>query len=83
MNTAQGLQHAQCTPVIPTTWLTAPEAAEYLKVSPRTVVEWAREGRVRAYQLSGVQRHVWRFRQLDLDEMMVSPAVLPTKGRIQ
>jgi len=55
-----------------TEWLTAAEAAKHLKVRPRTLLLWAREGKIRGYQLSGVVRHVWRFRQSDLDDAMLS-----------
>jgi excisionase family DNA binding protein len=56
--------------VFPTTsqWLTANEAANYLKVAPRTLLSWARQGKVKGYVLSGVQRQTWRFRQSELDD---------------
>jgi excisionase family DNA binding protein len=63
-------------------WLTAAEAAQYLKISPRTVVEWARTGKIKGHVLSGAQRHTWRFRTEELDAMLKSPAVLPTEGRV-
>jgi excisionase family DNA binding protein len=44
-----------------TEWLTANEAALYLKVQPRTVLKWAKEGRVPAHPLSGSKRVTWRF----------------------
>lgn len=48
-------------------WLTAAEAAEYLKVKPRTLLLWVRQGKLPGYALSGARRHVWRFRKSDLD----------------
>jgi excisionase family DNA binding protein len=51
------------------TWLTAAEAAEYLDFKVRTILLWARQGRVKAYALTGTQRRVWRFLQADLDAM--------------
>jgi excisionase family DNA binding protein len=48
-------------------WLTANEAAAYLSVEPRTLLLWARTGKVRGYTLSGTRRHVWRFLSTDLD----------------
>lgn len=78
---AQATQSSQCAPVLPSVWLTASEAAAYLKVSPRTVSEWAREGKIKGHVLSGVQRHTWRFRTSELDAMLESPAVLPSEGR--
>jgi len=63
-------------------WLTATEAARYLKVEPRTLMLWARQGKVKGFTLSGTRRHVWRFQQRDLDAMLTSPSVA-TNGRIQ
>jgi excisionase family DNA binding protein len=51
-------------------WLTSEEAAQYLQVDRRTLLDWARQGKVKAYKLSGVIRHVWRFKQQDLDAML-------------
>jgi excisionase family DNA binding protein len=53
-------------------WLTADEAAQYLKVKTRTLLLWARQGKTRGFQLSGHIRHVWRFRLSDLDAMLAS-----------
>jgi excisionase family DNA binding protein len=55
-------QHVQ-----PTIWLTAREAATYLKVAHRTLLAWVRLGKVKGHVLSGTQRQTWRFRQADLD----------------
>jgi hypothetical protein len=38
-----------------------------LKVAPRTLLAWARQGKVKGHTLSGIQRQTWRFRQTDLD----------------
>jgi excisionase family DNA binding protein len=65
------------------TWLTASEAAQYLKVKRRTLLQWVRQGRICGYQLSGTLRHVWRFRQCDLDAMLTSPSVALESRRIQ
>jgi excisionase family DNA binding protein len=51
-------------------WLTAAEAAEYLKVKVRTVLLWARQGKLQGYSLSGAKRRVWRFLRRDLDTAM-------------
>jgi excisionase family DNA binding protein len=64
-------------------WLTAEEAAAYLKVKSRTILLWAREGRLKGYTLSGLKRHVWRFQQHDLDAMMHAPSALSESRRIQ
>jgi excisionase family DNA binding protein len=60
------------------TWLTLSEAARHLKVKPRTLALWARQGKVKAYALSGTSRHVWRFRAEDLDAALLASPVLPS-----
>lgn len=57
-------------------WLTAEEAAKYLKVKTRSLLLWVRQGKVQAYALSGTRRRVWRFRQQDLDAALFSKALL-------
>lgn len=61
-------------------WLTAHEAAEYLKVKPRTLLLWVRQGKLQAYALSGTKRHVWRFQRQDLDAVLLESAVLPSQS---
>jgi excisionase family DNA binding protein len=53
--------------IIQSEWLTVTEAANHLRVKPRTLLLWARQGKVKAFALSGTKRRVWRFRQADLD----------------
>jgi excisionase family DNA binding protein len=73
---------------IPTAeWLTAEEAAAYLKIKKRTLLRLVRQGKVPAYRLSGSKRRVWRFLPSDLDNALLanrvnslSPAVL-SEGR--
>jgi excisionase family DNA binding protein len=56
-------------------WLTANEAAEYLKVKPRTVLKWAKQRRIPAHALSGCKRVTWRFLKSELDNaMLASPS---------
>jgi excisionase family DNA binding protein len=57
-------------------WLTAEEAAKYLRLKPRTLLLWARQRRVKAFALSGTRRHVWRFRRQDLDTAFLESPVL-------
>ena len=57
-------------------WLTAAEAASYLKVKPRSLLLWVRQGKVQAYALTGTQRRVWRFRKEDLDAALLSRPVV-------
>jgi excisionase family DNA binding protein len=59
-------------------WLTVAEAAQYLKIKPRTLLLWARQGKVKAFALSGTKRRVWRFRQADLDAALQESNVLPS-----
>ena len=63
---------------IESVWLTANEAAAYLKCDHRTLLAWARRGQVKGYVLSGTKRVTWRFRSVDLDAMLGLPAVLNT-----
>lgn len=64
--------------VLSVEWLTAQEAAKYLKVKPRTLLLWVRQGKLQAFALSGTKRHVWRFRKQDLDAALVESPVLPS-----
>lgn len=57
-------------------WLTAAEAAAYLKVKPRSLLLWVRQGKIKAYALTGTQRRVWRFRKEDLDAALLSRPVV-------
>lgn len=66
-----------------TQWLTSEEAARYLKVNRRTLLEWVRQGKVKAFRLSGIIRHVWRFRREDLDAMLCASSAVPAEGRQQ
>jgi excisionase family DNA binding protein len=67
-------------------WLTAKEAAQQLKVATRTVLAWARDGKLKGHTLSGTERHerhVWRFLQSDLDDMLISSSVQPHSQRVR
>lgn len=66
-----------------TEWLTAKEAAQYLKVKPRTLLQWARERKVPSHRLSGVERRVWRFLRTELDAMLLPSSAVPAEGRQQ
>jgi len=57
-------------------WLTAREAAAYLKVKVRSLLLWVRQGKIKGYALSGTRRRVWRFRREDLDAALLSHPVL-------
>lgn len=63
---------AEASSVAPhSTWLTAAEAARYLRIKTRTLLFWARSGKIKAYSLTGTKRHVWRFSQSDLDAILI------------
>ena len=66
---------------VETKWLTACEAAQYLKVKSRTLLQWARERKVPGYRLSGIQRCVWRFLRPELDAMLASSSADSADGR--
>jgi excisionase family DNA binding protein len=53
--------------VISQEWFTVEEAAEYLRVSRRTIYKLTREGRLPAFRM-GLERHR-RFRKEDLDKV--------------
>jgi excisionase family DNA binding protein len=58
-------------------WLTADEAASYLKVKTRALLRLVRRGDLRGYALCGSRRHVWRFRKEDLDSaLLAQPMVI-------
>ena len=59
-------------------WLTANEAAHYLKIKPRTLLAWVRARKVRAYALSGTKRRIWRFKRDDLDNSLLAHPVVPS-----
>ena len=73
------------------TWVTAAEAAQYLMIKTRTILFWARSGKIKAYSLTGTKRRVWRFLQSDLDDVLIhsrpvissaQPSVLANERRI-
>jgi excisionase family DNA binding protein len=84
------MQRAQICEATDQGWLTAEEAAAYLKVKTRTLLHWARQKKVLGWPLSGIKRKVWRFRKTDLDAALFaqaegvifsqSPSVLASKG---
>lgn len=60
-------------------WMNAREAAAYLKVAPRTLVRWARTGRIPAHRLSGTGRVTWRFLRSELDAMLCASSSGPAE----
>lgn len=51
-------------------WLTAKEAATYLKLSKSRFYQLVREGKITAYRIAGQGDS--RFRQEELDELMTA-----------
>ncbi len=64
-------------------WLDTDEAAAYLKVKRRTLLQWVRDGKLPAHKLSGLQRHVYRFLRPELDAMLVPSSAVTAEGRQQ
>lgn len=62
-------------------WLNTTEAAQHLRIKPRTLVVWAREGKVPGHRLSGNQRVTWRFLRHELDAMLNPSSAVPAEGR--
>jgi len=58
-----------------TEWLTAAEAADYLRIRRATLLLWVRQGKVPGHRLSGTRRCVWRFLRAELDAMLTAPSV--------
>ena len=46
------------------------EAAEYLRLSPRLVKEWARKGYLPGHPLGNGERRIWRFFEHELAEWL-------------
>jgi len=61
-------------------WLTLDEAASYLKIQPRTLALWARQKKVPAHRLSGLQRCIWRFLRHELDGMLCASSADSAEG---
>jgi excisionase family DNA binding protein len=56
-----------------TEWLTAKEAALYLRANHRTILLWARQGRIKGHRLTSTRRSVWRFKREELDTAFTAP----------
>ena len=69
------LEQRQPMDIQTSTWLTVKEAAQYLSVKPRTLAQWARQGTIKGYVLSGTERVTWRFLRSDLDAKLLPPTV--------
>lgn len=66
--------------VVAKEWFTIDEAAEYLRVSRRTIYKLTKEGRLPAFRI-GYERHR-RFRKEDLDRVPLAPAAPPETDSI-
>src|SRR4051812_16710751 len=82
MTAADGKQGERVTPedlqrgssAFSSDWLTAEEAAAYLKVNHRTLCQWAKQGKIPGHPLSGRVRRTWRFSRRELDIMLSESA---------
>lgn len=63
-------------------WLNATEAAQHLRVKPRTILAWAKAGKIPGHKLSGTKRVTWRFLRSELDDMLALPSAAEL-GRVQ
>lgn len=52
-------------------WLTAVEAAEYLRCTVKTIYNYKCNGQLRGYNLGGQRKGVLRFKKTDLDAFVV------------
>ena len=67
---------------VPTSsWLTADEAAAYLKVEKRSLLRWVPQGKIRGYALARTTRHVRRFLHTDLDNALLAHPVPPSTSK--
>ena len=71
-----GAEQARVPQTASTEWLEAKEGAAYLKVKPRTLLLWTRQGKIKGYPLSGVKRRRWRYRREDLDAALIARQML-------
>jgi excisionase family DNA binding protein len=58
-----------------TPWLTAAEAASYLKMQVRTLLKYTRERKIKGYSLSGTKRKVSRYLRNDLDAYLLNNVI--------
>jgi excisionase family DNA binding protein len=65
-------------------YLDARQAADYLRISAKKLLQLARSHKVPAYGLGGARRKMWRFRRSELDSWMQSEVHSGSdQGRIQ
>ena len=65
-------------------YLNAQQAAEFLGISPKKLMQLARAHRVPAYGLGDGLRKMWRFRRSELDSWMQSEVHSGSdQGRLQ
>lgn len=63
------IRHQHRVSADPEGWMTQAAAADYLKISPKTLCQWRSEGRIKAH-LVGKR---WRYSKEALDAVAVSP----------
>lgn len=52
-------------------WLTAKEAGEYARMSPKTIDSERRKGNLKAHPALGSKRRRWLYRLEDLDDFLM------------
>lgn len=57
--------------------LTVDEVAEFLRVKPSTVYEWAKQGKIPASKVG----RLWRFRREDVEAWVRSGGVQPARSQ--
>ena len=65
--------------VMNSNWMTAAEAAEYLRVKPRSIQLWTRQGKLKGHPVSGCKRHRWLYRREDLDAALLAKPVISSQ----
>ena len=65
-----GLRTTQPTSQTPEHYVDASEAAQFLSINRRTLMNMARRGNIPAHPVGDGGRHSWRFRLSELDSWM-------------
>lgn len=56
--------------------MTSTEAAEYLRVKPRSVQLWTRQGKLKGHPVSGSKRHRWLYLKEELHSALLANSVV-------
>ena len=61
--------------VVEVVWMTAKEAAQYLRCAVKTIYNYKCNGQLRGYNLGGRRKGVLRFKKADLDAFVLGKRV--------